>query len=141
MPSDIKWKIHLNSSPEKVYSYLSTSKGRKKYWAESAEEINGQINFIFINGQSYKSRILAAIPHSNFKIEYFNSIVTFDIASDGKHGTDLQMVNGEVIEEEYLKSYSGWISVLLALKAAVDFDIDLRNHDTDRTWNQLFVDN
>jgi hypothetical protein len=29
----------------------------------------------------------------------------------------------------------------MALKAAADFAINLRNHDTGRTWEQGFVDN
>jgi hypothetical protein len=36
---------------------------------------------------------------------------------------------------------AGWVSVLLALKAAADFGIDLRNHDPARTWNKGYVDN
>jgi hypothetical protein len=33
------------------------------------------------------------------------------------------------------------VSVLLALKAAVDFSVDLRNHDAGRTWCSGYVDN
>lgn len=36
---------------------------------------------------------------------------------------------------------AGWVSVLLALKAAVDFSVDLRNHDPGRTWDQGYADN
>ena len=36
---------------------------------------------------------------------------------------------------------AGWVSVLMALKAAVDFSVDLRNHDPLRTWDQGFVEN
>ncbi len=36
--------------------------------------------------------------------------------------------------------YAGWVSWLLVLKAAADFDIDLRNDDDDRTWAQRYVD-
>lgn len=32
-------------------------------------------------------------------------------------------------------------SVLLALKAFVDHDVDLRNHDPTRTWDQGYCDN
>jgi hypothetical protein len=32
-------------------------------------------------------------------------------------------------------------SVLLALKAAVDFGVELRNHDLNRTWDQGYGDN
>ena len=36
---------------------------------------------------------------------------------------------------------AGWVSVLLTLKAAADFGVDLRNHDPTRTWDQDFADN
>jgi hypothetical protein len=29
---------------------------------------------------------------------------------------------------------AGWVSLLLRLKASVDFGVDLRNHEEDRTW-------
>jgi hypothetical protein len=29
---------------------------------------------------------------------------------------------------------AGWVWLLLRLKASVDFGVDLRNHDEDRTW-------
>jgi hypothetical protein len=36
---------------------------------------------------------------------------------------------------------AGWVSVLMALKAAVDFGIDLRNHDPARAWAAGYADN
>jgi hypothetical protein len=141
MPNEIIWRIHLNSAPEKVFSFLTTGGGRKRFWAESAEETDGIINFRFTNGHSYQSRILASNPPFQFKIEYFNSIVKFDIAGDGKGGSDLKMTNYDLQEVDYMENLPGWISVLLALKAALDFDVDIRNHDPGRTWNQGFVDN
>lgn len=141
MPSEIKWKLHLKTSPEEVYGYLSTSEGRKKYWAENAEELNGYIHFVFANGQKYRSKILLAKPFSYYQIEYFNSIVRFDLMDDGKGGTDLVMLNSKVPEEDYRTNYAGWVSLLLTLKAMVDFNVDIRNHDTKRTWDQLYIDN
>jgi hypothetical protein len=39
-----------------------------------------------------------------------------------------------------LENLAGWISVLLGLKAAADFRIDLRNHRPGCTWESGFVD-
>ncbi len=138
---DIKWKLHLKSSPQKVFEFLSTSDGRKKFWAESAEEKEGYINFSFINGQEYKSEIIKCQPHSLYEIDYFGWVLRFELADDGSGGTDLTMTNFAVSDDEYLDVYAGWLSVLFALKGAVDFNIDLRNHDKNRTWDNLFVDN
>jgi len=36
---------------------------------------------------------------------------------------------------------AGWVSVLMSLKAAVDFGIDLRMHDPERHWDNGYVEN
>ena len=36
---------------------------------------------------------------------------------------------------------AGWVSVLLNLKAAINFGGDLRNHTRARTWIDGFIDN
>jgi hypothetical protein len=46
-----------------------------------------------------------------------------------------------VPEEDRIEIIAGWVSVLMALKASVDFGIDLRNHDPQRTWNECYVEN
>ncbi len=138
---DIKWKLHLKSSRQKVFEFLSTSEGRKKFWAETAEEKDGFIHFCFINGQEYKSKIITSEPYSLYEIDYFGWILKFELIDDGSGGTDLTMTNFEVSDDEYSDVYAGWLSVLFALKGAVDFNIDLRNHDKNRTWDDLFVDN
>lgn len=33
------------------------------------------------------------------------------------------------------------VSVFLALKAAADFGVDLRNHDPSRSWSQGYAEN
>ena len=137
----IQWKLHLEASQDVVFKFLNTQKGREQFWAESAPEKDGIISFQFINGQYYHSKILDRKNYSLFKIEYFNSIVTFHLENTGIGGTDLTIINQYVIEEEYLEVYAGWVSVLMALKGAVDFGIDLRNHDKSRTWDELYVDN
>ncbi len=42
--------------------------------------------------------------------------------------------------DEWLQFYPGWVSWLLTLKAAADFDVDLRNSSPGRTWGQRYVD-
>ena len=46
-----------------------------------------------------------------------------------------------VPQAERVEVMAGWVSVLLALKAAVDFGVDLRNHDPQRTWEQGYAEN
>jgi hypothetical protein len=36
---------------------------------------------------------------------------------------------------------AGWVSVLMQLKAAVQFHVDLRNHSRERSWEKGYVEN
>ncbi len=137
----VAWKIHLKSSPEKVFHYLTTPEGRESFWAEKAPEKNGMIHFDFPNGEKYTSNILYVEKNREFHLDYFNSTVKFVITPKGHEGADLKVINEGIPDEEYLEVYAGWVSVLLTLKAAVDYDVDLRNHNNSRTWDQGFVDN
>lgn len=138
---EIKWKLHLNSSPKKVYQFLATSDGRSKFWAEDSVEENGIINFRFSNGINYQSKIIRTEKERVFMIEYFDLIVAFYLNDDDANGTDLTLINNHVSQDEYSDMLVGWVSVLLALKGAIDFKIDLRNHDVKRTWDDFYVDN
>lgn len=137
----VKWKIHLKSSPELVFSFFITANGREKFWAEQAREKDGIIYFIFPNGESYDSKILNTTQNREFSIEYFNSHLEITLAPSEDNGTDLTLINKGISDAEYSDIHAGWVSVLLNLKAAVDHNCDLRNHDKNRTWSQKYVDN
>jgi len=137
----IKWKILLKSSPELVFQFLASASGREKFWAEKAPEKDGFIYFIFPNGLSYNSKILYIDQNREFKIEYFDSLLNITLAPTKDNGTELTLINNGISDTEYLDIHAGWVSVLLNLKAAVDFKCDLRNHDINRTWSQHYADN
>jgi uncharacterized protein YndB with AHSA1/START domain len=133
-----EWRIHLASPPARVYDLIASPAGRESFWAESAPERDGAIEFSFPNGARCSSRILAAEPPSTFALTYFgDSEVAFALAAGADGGCDLTVTD----TADDTETTAGWVSVLLALKAAVDFDIDLRNHDPERTWSQGYVDN
>lgn len=133
---ELRWRLHLASSPEAVYDLLATDEGRARFWAESAVERDGAIEFAFPYGMRSQAAVLAAEPPRRFTIDYFGSESTFELEPDGAGGTELTL-SGEG-DSEVL---AGWVSVLLALKAAADFGVDLRNHDPARTWWQGYCDN
>ena len=138
----IRWKLHLASPPEKVFEFLATDEGRAKFWAESAEEKDGAIHFVFPNGMQLESAILVSVPAKRYSVRYFGgSVTTFELEEDGQGGTDLTLTDEGVPEEDYQETYAGWVSVLMALNGAVDFGVDLRSHDPGRTWDEGFVDN
>lgn len=141
LPDQIQWRIHLISPPEKVFAALATERGRKTFWAAEAPEYEGSIHFKFANGMAFESKVLERQTPSLFAVEYFGgSRAEFHLVEDGAGGTDLTFTESQVPEENRLIHLSGWVPVLLALKAAVDFSVDLRNNDPERTWEDGYVD-
>lgn len=137
----IKWKIYCSSTAKELFKVLTTDDGRNKFWAERTKEQNGIIHFEFPNGQFYRSRIVEINPPSKCALIYFDSLLTFELSPANPAGTDLTVIHENVPAAEYCDTKAGWVSVLLALKAYVDFGIDLRNHQKNRTWDQFYVDN
>jgi uncharacterized protein YndB with AHSA1/START domain len=141
-PDLIRWKLHLKSPPQRVLQLLSTDKGRASFWAESAVQHDGVIHFVFPNQVEWTGRVLKNEPPHMFQVEYYGgSITTFDLYPDGSGGTDLAMTNQGNPEEDRAEVLADWVSVLTALKASMDFGVDLRKHDPRRTWDQEYVDN
>lgn len=139
-PDPIRWRLHTRSNCDAVYRMIDTAAGRKSFWAESAVERDGVIEFEFINGVRYEGAILEREPGHLWTIDYFHSVAEFvlDPAEDG--GTDVTLTNTGVDERDRCEVSAGWLNVLLPLKAAVDHGIDLRSHDPTRTWDLGFVD-
>ena len=136
----IIWRVHTAAEHERVYRMLDSDDGRSSFWAESAVEKNGVISFEFINGVSYRSTILNRHPPLIWTVEYFHSKVTFELSPTGDGGTDITLTNTGVKPEDHAEVQAGWLNVLFPLKATVDFGVDLRNHDPERTWDQRFID-
>ncbi len=141
-PDVITWRLHLRSAPAAVYELLATDAGRARFWAEEAIERDGAIDFVFPGGLSWRGEILAREPGRRFSVVYYGgSTATFVLADDGAGGTDLTLSDAGVPAQDRAEVTAGWVSVLLALKAAADFGVDLRNHDPSRTWEQGYAEN
>ena len=140
-PNTIRWKMHFASPPEKVFDAVATDTGRASYWAESAPESDGRITFKILNYEPSSGRVLRRERPREFALEYFGTIVEFTLESDGRGGTDLSLLATQVNESIRMEMVAGWVSVLMAMKGAVDFGVDLRNHDAARSWGQGYADN
>lgn len=137
----IDWRIHFRSPPEAVWAAWTTDAGRERFWAKRSVAAKEGFTLHFINGETLSVPVHQAIRPSRFVFGYFGgSRVTLELAGDDRGGCDLRLIEEGVPREEHLQNYAGWVSVLLACKAAVDFDIDLRSHDPDRTWGGRYVD-
>jgi uncharacterized protein YndB with AHSA1/START domain len=137
----IRWKLHFASPRERVFAALATDGGRASFWAEAAEEREGTITFCFSGHPPHSGRVLRAEAPRVFAVEYFGAETVFTLEDDGAGGTDLSLVVAGADEEERNEVIAGWVSVLMAMKAAVDHGVDLRNHDPQRSWAQGYADN
>lgn len=121
---------------------LATPEGRRRFWAESAEESGDTIDFKFPDGTALAARILERVPPIRFALHYIGGAkVLFECTSDGSTGTELRLTETSTPPAERIENIAGWVSVLLCLKAAVDHGVDLRNHDPQRTWAHGYVEN
>lgn len=140
-PGKIIWKTHFSSSINKVFQALTTDAGRSTFWAEQTVEKDGMIEFTILNYPRYQARILEQQTPYQFRLEYFGTDVTFDLETTKDGGTDLTLVAVTDSEETKTEMTAGWVSVLMAMKAAVDFGVDLRNHHPERVWDLGYLDN
>ncbi|GAA1711963.1 hypothetical protein ACFTSF_32695 [Kribbella sp. NPDC056951] len=122
------WKLHFKSGPSDVYRALSTPGGRSRYWAD-APETDGTITFTFPDGSTTEARIEEAVQDRRYRFTWYDDrVLTFTLDVDEVGGTDLTVTGPDGPLD---------ISMLLRLKAWVDFGVDLRNHDGTRRTGYL----
>lgn len=135
----IDWRIRFASSPEAVWRAWTTDSGRRLFWAETSSESGDGFDLSFINGEALRVEVIESKASERLVFLYFGgSRVTLDLAPDGGGGCDLRL--REEGAADPVGNHAGWVSVLLACKAAVDFGIDLRSHDPARSWDAGYVD-
>lgn len=135
----IDWRVRFASPPEAVWQAWTTDAGRERFWAETSSGGGAGFELSFLNGEALRVEIMEERSLRLLVFRYFGgSTVTIDLMPDGSGGRDLRL--REEGAAEPLANRSGWVSVLLACKAAVDFGIDLRSHDPARSWDEGYVD-
>ena len=132
--------MHIPAPPEQVYEALDSDDGRAAFWAESAPESNGRIEFRFINGYTCSGEVLERHAPRLFVVNYMGGPARFDIDPDGQGGTDLLLTHDRIDPGEWAEVHAGWLNVLFPLKAWLTHKVDLRNHDPSRTWDQGYAD-
>ena len=136
----IRWRMHIPAPVDRVFDTLDTDSGRRGFWAESAIESGGTIEFRFANGETHRARVLERLRPHVYAIEYFGGPARFDLADDGAGGTDLLLTHEGIADDEWNEVHAGWLNVLFPLKAWAAHRIDLRNHDRRRTWDSGYAD-
>jgi hypothetical protein len=125
----VQWKVFCRSEPGDVYRALSTSPGRVRFWAQSTQTPDGVIEFVLPDGRTDKCQLERAVPNQLYRVKYFGRTVTFTLLAGESGGTELTLTS----DRTDAQADAVYVSLLLRLKASVDFGVDLRNHDNDRT--------
>jgi heme-degrading monooxygenase HmoA len=136
----VVWRLHVPAPPEVVYHVIASDEGRSHFWAESAEELDGVIHFVFSDGAHRLARVVERHPPVAFALEYFAGVARFELAPDGSGGTDLTLTHRDVPEATHQEIHASWLNILLPLKAWAAFNVDIRNHDRTRTWSKRYAD-
>jgi hypothetical protein len=123
----VERKVFCASGPSDVYRAVSTSLGRERFWAGSAPESGGVISFVLADGRADECSIEQAVPDERYQLRYFGRTLTFTFSAGEAGGTDLTLSSDDPADCAEV------VSLLLRLKASVDFGVDLRNHDATRT--------
>lgn len=132
--------MHVPAAPEKVFAALATDAGRASFWAESAVETNGCIEFRFRNGVVGRSRILEREAPRLLVLDDVGSPARFELTADGAGGTDLRLTQEGVRAEEWIEVHAGWLNVWFPLEAWLALGVDLRNHAPGRSRDQGYAD-
>jgi hypothetical protein len=89
-----------------------------------------------------EGQIIERISAKRFTGVYIGGSATlFELVPTPGGGTDLTLIDAGVPAGDREEVIAGWVSVLMSLKAAADFNIDLRNHDPSRSWDSGYVEN
>lgn len=136
----IRWRLHIPVPPDLVFDALDSNAGRAAFWAESAIEREGHIEFRFINGYKCSCKILKRRPHQLFELDYIGGPACFELFPDGGGGTDLLLTHNDIRPSEWNEVHAGWLNVLFPLKAWLVHGTDLRNHDPQRSWDHGYAD-
>lgn len=136
---DLIWKVKLSADRSTVFERLATDRGRESFWAERSHETPQGFDLTFPNGEKTSVIVVANVAPQRLEFLYFGASTMFALEATNR-GTVLTL-SAKVPDDDLVESSAGWISVLLALKARVDGDVDLRNHDQGYSWDFGFVDN
>ena len=136
----IRWRMHIPVPREAVFEALTTDEGRASFWAQSAVETDRHVEFHFSNGYSCRSEVLEQRPPALFVLDYIGGPVRFELSSDGMGGTELLLTHEGIGAEDWIEVHAGWLNVLFPLKAWLVHGVDLRNHDSARSWDQGYAD-
>jgi uncharacterized protein YndB with AHSA1/START domain len=138
--SPIVWRLSLTSPPERVFELLDTDAGRERFWALRSRSVPGGFELDFPGDVHGRVDVIDRRPPTRLAIRYFGSEAELELTAREEGGCLFQVTCRCDDPASWFEFYPGWVSWLLTLKAAADFDVDLRNGEPGRAWEQRYVD-
>jgi uncharacterized protein YndB with AHSA1/START domain len=138
--SPFVWRLSLASPPERVFELLDTDAGRESFWALRSHPVPGGFELEFPGGLQGHVEVRNRVVPTHMAIRYFGSEAEFELTRREDGGCLFKVTCTVEDPADWLQFYPGWVSWLLTLKAAADFDVDLRNGADGRAWQQRYVD-
>jgi uncharacterized protein YndB with AHSA1/START domain len=134
------WRLSLASPPERVFDLLDTDEGRERFWALRSRAAEDGFDLAFPGGLEGRVEVVERRLPSLLSIRYFGCEADLELTPREDGGCLFQVTCRCDDPARWLEFYPGWVSWLLTLKARADFDVDLRNLSSDRSWEQRYVD-
>ena len=87
----------------------------------SRRDVASYRDSVFPGGETWRGRVHDSVTDLRYQIEYYGgTVTTFTLEPGGDGGTELVLTDEGVAAEDVIDVEAGWVSVLLALKAAAD---------------------
>jgi hypothetical protein len=135
------WRVNLSAPRELLFDLLTPDLESDPYRASTIGQFDGENGWIAPEGAHLKNATLDLLPPRRIVANYAGGgVATLDLTDDGRGGTDLRLTDIGQVAEDRTELVAGWVSMLLALKASVDFSIDLRDHDHRTFWTGAYVE-
>lgn len=136
----IVWKVRLATPPVRVFIALSTARGLSQWLAPTCHLDGETFTLEHPGGERLEARIVGSVAPKRFVLDYLGGTATFELVPTEVDGTELTLSHEGFPENERADNQAGWVSALLALKAALDHGVDLRNHAPGKGWAQGYCD-
>jgi hypothetical protein len=135
------WRVHLLAPRELVFDLITPEFEPGPYRASSAGRLDGENGWLAPEGAHLKDATLDLTPPRRIVARYAGGgVATLELSDDGRGGTVLRLTDVGQQAEDRTELVAGWVSVLLALKASVDFSLDLRDHDRRTFWTGAYLE-
>lgn len=133
--SVVSWRLGLASPPLHVCELLEDEAGRPRFRSELEPEPGMDLAAILSRGAAWEDADFDGEPPYRFTVRYpTGGVTTCDVADDGAGGSDVTVTDVGTAGEDRTDVVAAWVASLSAIKATVDFTLDLHTRDQLRTW-------